>query len=140
MSINCKRYFLATLVMFSCGGVRADDTPPMDDLTAKATQGDARAQLSLALRYRDGKGVERDDSQAMRWAHLAADAGDADAMDFVGFAFLRGRGVHGDPAVAFGYFNAAAGRCAMAGFNLGQCYFGAQGVGLDIPKAVEVWS
>ncbi len=138
-SINFKRYLLASVVLFSCSGVRADDSPSMDDLIAKATQGDARAQLSLAYRYRDGKGVDRDDSQAMRWAHLAADAGSADAMDFVGFAFLRGQGVHGNPAIACGYFRAAAGRSAMAGFNLGHCYFGAHGVDLNIPEALEVW-
>ena len=33
----------------------AADTPPIDELPAKAAEGDTRAQVSLAVRYRDGK-------------------------------------------------------------------------------------
>lgn len=41
--------------------------------------------------------------------------------------------------VAFGYFHAGADKSAQAAFNLGQCYFGAQGVDQDIPKALKAW-
>ncbi len=114
--------------------------PPRDglsdvDLIAKATKGDIRARLSLAYRYRDGKGVRKDYAEAMRWAHLAADRGDAAAMDFVGWMFFQGLGVKHNPTVAAGYFKAAAGESAAAALNLGQCYFGAQGVEHDVPKA-----
>lgn len=129
--------FLA--VLLAVHPVNAGDTPPMKDLIAKAAQGDTNAQVSLAVRYRDGKGVKKDYAEAMRWAHLAADRGDAAAMDFVGFAYLSGRGVHRSPKIAVGYFQAAAGESATAAFNLGQCYFGAQGVAQDIPKALELW-
>ena len=132
-SLLLLTFFMATQL------VRADDPPLINDLRAKATQGDVRAQLSLAVRYRDGKGVERDYQEAMRWAHLAADHGDAAAMDFVGHAFLRGNGIPRSPEIAFGYFRAAAGESATAAWNLGQCYFGAQGVAQDIPKALETW-
>ncbi len=113
--------------------------PPAQDLVAKAAQGDVHAQLSLALCYRDGKGVKRDYGEAMHWAHLAADRGDAAAMDFVGWMFFRGLGVKHNPTIAAGYFKAAAGKSAQAAWNLGQCYFGAQGVDHDIPKALEAW-
>ena len=63
----------------------ADDANKLPDLIAKAETGDPAAQLSLAVRYRDGEGVEKDSAAAMRWAHRAADQGHADAMDFVGF-------------------------------------------------------
>jgi TPR repeat protein len=119
--------------------VHADDTSPTNELIAKAVGGDIAAQLSLAYRYRDGKGVTRDYAEAMRWAHLAADRGDAAAMDFVGWMFFEGLGVKHDPAIAAGYFKAASGESAAAAWNLGQCYFGAQGVEQDIPKALEVW-
>ena len=117
----------------------ADDTEALRDLIAKAEKGDAAAQVALAVRYRDGKGVAKDDAEAMQWAHRAADSGNADAMDFVGFAYLRGAVVERSPAVAFGYFKSAAEKSAAAAFNLGQCYFGAQGTDQDIPKALEHW-
>lgn len=112
----------------------------MKALMVKATAGDLRAQLELAVRYRDGKGTAKDTKEAMRWAHLAADRGDAAAMDFVGYAFLRGGDpVKRNPEVAFAYFKAAAGESAAGAWNLGQCYFGGQGVAQDIPKALATW-
>jgi len=118
---------------------QADDIPEMDALIAKAKEGDARAQVNLAVRYRDGKGVTKDDATAMEWAHRVADSGNAEAMDFVGFAYLRGAVVTRNPEIAFAYFKAAANESAQAAFNLGQCYFGAQGTEQDIPKALEYW-
>ncbi len=117
----------------------ADDSTPTPDLIAQAAQGDIEAQLALAVRYRDGKGVKKDYAEAMRWGHLAADRGDAAAMDFVGWMFLRGHGVEYRPEIAVGYFKAAAGESAQAAWNLGQCTFGAQGVDQDVPRALAVW-
>lgn len=108
-------------------------------LRTRAEGGEAAAQVALALRYRDGKGAVKDDALAMQWAHRAADAGNADAMDFVGFAYLRGSVVQRNTALAFAYFSAAAEKSATAAFNLGQCYFGAQGTSQDIPLALEWW-
>ena len=119
--------------------VQSDDEANTEGLKAKAAQGDIRAQLSLAVRYRDGKGVKRDYTEAMRWAHLAADRGDAAAMDFVGWMFFAGLGVKHNPTIAASYFKAAAEESATAAWNLGQCYFGAQGVEQDVPKALEAW-
>ena len=117
----------------------AADTPDLNALSAQAEGGDAAAQVSLAIRFRDGKGVTKDEALALQWAHRAADAGNAEAMDFVGFAYLRGAVVERQPAIAFGYFKAAAEKSAQAAFNLGQCYFGAQGTEQDIPKALDWW-
>ena len=117
----------------------ADDPAELSTLSTQAAGGDVKAQFDLALRYRDGKGVTKDEAEAMKWAHRAADSGHADAMDFVGSAYLRGSVVQRNPEIAFGYFKAAAGKSAQAAFNLGQCYFGAQGTEQDIPKALEYW-
>jgi TPR repeat protein len=117
----------------------AEDALDLKSLTARASSGDGAAQLDLAYRYRDGKGTAKDDVQALQWAHRAADSGHAEAMDFVGFAYLRGAVVKRSPGIAFGYFKTAAETSAQAAFNLGQCYFGAQGTEQDIPKALEVW-
>jgi len=118
--------------------VAADQTD-IATLRSKAADGDVESQLDLALRYRDGKGIAKDDAAAMKWAHCAADAGLADAMDFVGSAYLRGAVIERNPLIAFGYFKAAAAESSHAAFNLGQCYFGAQGTEQDIPKALEYW-
>ena len=117
----------------------AEDTPEFQSLTARAGSGDAVAQLDLAHRYRDGKGTAQDDAEAMKWAHRAADRGHADAMDFIGFAYLRGAVVERSPEIAVGYFKTSAPESAQAAFNLGQCYFGAQGTEQDIPKALDWW-
>lgn len=117
----------------------AADPPDLQTLTARAGSGDVSAQLELALRCRDGNGAAKDDAAAMMWAHRAADSGNANAMDFIGFAYLRGAVVERRPEIAFGYFRTAAPESAQAAFNLGQCYFGAQGTEQDIPKALDWW-
>ena len=127
---------LLIVSLMSLSTLSADD---FAEIKSQAVGGDAKAQLELAIRYRDGKGVTKDDKQAMQWAHKAADAGNADAMDFVGFAYLRGAVIKRNPAIAIAYFKAAADDSAQAAFNLGQCFFGAQGTEQDCPKALEWW-
>ena len=117
----------------------ADVQTTLKTLLNQAAAGDVKAQLDLALRFRDGSGVFKDDVHAMSWAHRAADAGSAEAMDFVGAAYLRGAVVKRNPALAFAYFKAAANESAQAAFNLGQCYYGAQGTAQDCEKALEWW-
>ena len=127
--------FLTTLLM-TLSTLSADD---FAGLQTRATEGDAAAQLELAFRFRDGKGVAKDDALALQWAHRAADAGHADAMDFVGFTYLRGAVVKRNPSLAFAYFKGAADESAQAAFNLGQCYFGAQGTTQDCEQALQWW-
>ena len=127
---------LLIVSLMSLSTLSADD---FAEIKSQAVGGDAKAQLELAIRYRDGKGVTKDDKQAMQWAHKAADAGNADAMDFVGFAYLHGAVIKRNPAIAIAYFKAAADDSAQAAFNLGQCFFGAQGTEQDCPKALEWW-
>ncbi|MCB1224713.1 MAG: sel1 repeat family protein, partial [Verrucomicrobiales bacterium] len=127
---------LTALLMSPCS-LTADD---LTELQQRAAGGDAKAQIELAICYRDGKGIDKDDVEAMQWAHRAADAGNVDAMDFVGFAYLRGAVIKRNPTIAFGYFKSAANDSAQAAFNLGQCYFGAQGTEQDCAKALAWWT
>ena len=118
----------------------ATEQADLETLCSRAADGDQKSQLDLAIRYRDGKGIDKDNVEAMKWAHLAADRGNVDAMDFVGSAYLRGVSAERNPVIAIGYFKAAAeGKSSQAAFNLGQCYFGAQGTEQDIPKALDCW-
>jgi TPR repeat protein len=132
-------FTLFAALLMSLSSLSAEDQAGLETLRSQASGGNHQAQLDLAVRYRDGKGVAQDNAEAMKWAHQAADGGHADAMDFVGFAYLRGSIIGRRPEIAFGYFKAAAEQSAQAAFNLGQCYFGAQGTGQDIPQALRYW-
>jgi tetratricopeptide (TPR) repeat protein len=114
-------------------------TDEITTLQTRAKNGDTQAQIALAIRLRDGKGIAKNDVEAMQWAHKAADAGNADAQDFVGFAYLRGAVVKRNTALALAYFKEAADESAQAAFNLGQCYYGAQGTEQDCAKGLEWW-
>ena len=135
------KYLLSMMVVALAALVpaHADDKVSTQDLITQAKQGDTRAQMALANRYRDGTGATRDYAEAMRWAHPLADRGDAGAMDFVGWMYFQGLGVKQSPEIAAGYFKAAAGKSAAAAWNLGLCYFAAQGVDQDVPKALAAW-
>jgi hypothetical protein len=130
---------LAATMVLTTSFLHGENVPDLKELTARAEGGDVWAQGTLAICYRDGKGVAQNELLGLQWAHRAADAGNADAMDFVGITYLRGSVVKGSPEIAFGYFKAAAGRSVTAAFNLGQCYFGAQGTTQDCAKALECW-
>jgi tetratricopeptide (TPR) repeat protein len=130
---------VATLLLAVSALAPAADPPSIRELTAQAERGDPAAQYSLAVSYRDGTDVAKDHAAAMLWAHRAADQGHAEALDFVGAAYLRGSVVKRHPEIALAYFKAAAARSTNAAFNLGQCYFGAQGTTQDIPQALEWW-
>ena len=128
---------LASLAHFARADTR--DTKPIEVMIARAKQGDRNAQMALAYRYRDGKGVARDYAEAMRWAHPLADQGDAAARDFIGWMFFQGLGVEQNPEIAVGYFRAAAGKSATAAWNLGQCYFAGLGVEQNVAQALKTW-
>jgi tetratricopeptide (TPR) repeat protein len=132
---------LILVAMFLPFEVLATDVPmtKMNTLRQKAENGDPHAQFDLAVKLRDGKGVSKSDSEALRWAHQSADLGNADAMDFIGLAYLRGAVVERNTEIAFGYFKAAANESVQAAFNLGQCYYGAQGTEQDCAKGLEWW-
>lgn len=130
---------LATLVLIPALTLVARDKPALSDLLERANTNDSAAQLSLAIMYRDGKGVEKNSVEALRWGHRAADQGNAAAQEFIGFMYLRGVAVNHNPEIAAGYFKAASSTSAQAAWNLGQCYFAALGVPQDVPKALELW-
>ena len=62
----------------------------VQDLTAKADQGIAGAELLLGLRYADGEGVEANDAEAAKWLGRAAQKGNALARIPAGHALREG--------------------------------------------------
>ena len=135
-----KRIFIFCVLAIAmvCPAVAADDHSKLTDLIARAEHGDAAAQLSLAVTYRDGKGADKDYPLAMHWAHLAADQGDAKAMDFIGYAYLTGRGAEQSECRLW-LFPRRRRFFRAGGIQPGAVLFRAQGADQDIPKAMAAW-
>jgi hypothetical protein len=88
-----------------------------------ADQGDARAQVTVALMYYHGRGVRQDDPEALRWFRLAGDQGDAYAQFNLGVMYGEGQGVPQDNNQAAEWYRLAADQNnAQAQYNLGLWY------------------
>ena len=70
------------------------------------TQSDA--QISLAILYRDGRGVEQSDSIAFQWFRKAADQGDGFAQASIGEMYEAGRGTEQNVEEAYKWYRMAA--------------------------------
>lgn len=103
---------------------------------ARAAKGDARAQLTLGLRYAEGDGLIQNDTEAAKWFGLAAKQGLAEAQYHYGLALLRGKGVVQDYRAAFSWIEKPAHHgYAMAQYSLGELYRYGTGTPLDKAKA-----
>ncbi len=103
-----------------------------------AANGDANAQLEIAARYAEGKGVPQDFEQAAVWYQRAAAHGHATAQYRLGALYERGVGVQADPARArVWYGRAAAQGNVRAMHNLAVLSAGRAGNSPDYPSAVQ---
>ena len=73
-----------------------------------AEAGMARAQIQLAMLYRDGDGGPEDKAAAARWFRKAAEQGDAGAQNEMGVLYWSGEGVDKDRVKAGTWFERAA--------------------------------
>ncbi|MFD1704521.1 hypothetical protein ACFSCV_16055 [Methylopila henanensis] len=108
-------------------------------LRMRAVQGDPSAQLEIADRFLDGRGVPADAAAAARWLEKAAAQGLAPAQHRLGSMYEKGRGVPRDILTARRWYEqAAASGNVRAMHNLGVIY--AEG-GLGKPDfgAASVW-
>lgn len=92
-------------------------------IAARATQGDADAELLMGQRYADGSGVIKNDKEAVRWFEKAARHGNTEAQYRYGLALLEGRGVVQDYRAAFSWIERPAklGH-SNAQYTLGELY------------------
>ena len=104
-----------------------------------AEAGDAEAQYSLSLMFKDEMGtVLADLNQATYWLRLAAKAGHAEAQFNLGLQYLNGDGVKQDEKIAFQWFSkAAAQEVASAQFNLALMYEKGDGTKADSEQAIK---
>ena len=118
----------------------------IDALRVRAEQGDAEAQLNIAVMYVSGCGVLQDDVEAARWFRRAAEQGSAEAMTNLGVMCGTGRGVAQDGAEAVRWYRlavdwwrrAAEQGDARAMTNLGIRYASGWGVRRDYVQA-HMW-
>ncbi len=94
---------LAALLLSACSS-------DFDKVSAKAEQGDARAQYKLGLMYTFGDNVTQDDREAVKWYSKAAEQGDIDAQHNLGVTYYNGdgAGVTRDFSRAYMWFSIAA--------------------------------
>ena len=73
-----------------------------------AAQGDAKAQVGVALMYSLGQGVAQDYAEAARWYRAAAEQELVEAQYNLGLKYANGEGVIQDYSMAHMWFNIAA--------------------------------
>ncbi len=111
-------------------------TTAVEQLRARAEQGDAEAQFKLGRMYGKGEGVPQDGVQAVAWFRKAAEQGHAKAQNGLGALYGMGQGVPQDWVQAVAWCRKAAEQGeAMAQSNLGAMYEDGHGVPQDHAQA-----
>jgi uncharacterized protein len=105
-----------------------------------ADRGDAEAQFTLGVAYRDGSGVPQDEAQAVQWFRKAAEQGLAVAEYNLALMYAKGTGVSKNPKeAALWYEKAAQQGDARAQSNLGTAYQVGDGVPQDVATALRLY-
>lgn len=103
-----------------------------------AEAGLARAQIQLAMLYREGDGGPKDKAEAARWFRKAAEQGDAGAQNEMGVLYWSGEGVDKDRVKAGTWFERAAEAGSEdAEMNLGAFYLDDPQVAFDAASDEE---
>jgi hypothetical protein len=121
--------------------VRAHELKLADDAKvsrAKAEQGDADAEATLAHMYSYGEGVPQDFPEALRWYRKAAEQGSANGQEGLAVLYYYGYGASQDYAQALLWSRKAADQGDPEAQNaLGFMYEQGQRVPLDIAEALR---
>lgn len=110
----------------------------LEELKAKALQGDTEAQYKLGDRYYQGIGVERDFTESAQWFKKAANAGHVEAQFYLAWQYSTGSGVKRNLKKSFElYTKAAEQNHGHAQFYLAACYGKGEGVATNYQKAID---
>lgn len=105
-----------------------------------AEQGNADAQVKLAMLYQKGQGVEANYEKAAELYRLAAVQGNGEAQNNLAILYENGQGVPQDSKEAFYWYQLAAIQGnASAQNKLGQIYESGQGVTIDEQRAASLY-
>ena len=100
----------AAVLLVAIAGVGTAQPESIEELRARAEQGEAVAQFSLGLAYATGRGVAQDDAEAVRWYRLAGDQGNPSGQLNLGLMYATGRGVPQDYVQAYMWLSLSASR------------------------------
>jgi len=126
---------LGFMYEYGWGGVAQSYSEAAKWYRLAAEQGDVRAQVSLGMMYKEGKGVAQNFQESVKWYLLAAQQGNAIAQDSLGLMYKQGNGVVQDDQEAFKWIRLAAAQgYALAHWRLGTMY--ANGEGIDENQSV----
>ena len=110
----------------------------IQELTAKAEKGDAKAQHYLGGMYFNGMGVAKDDVEAVKWYRKAAEQNHANAQVKLGISYAFGLGVTKDMKEAAKWYRKAAEQNDATAQNLvGLCYDEGLGMAQNDAEAVK---
>lgn len=103
-----------------------------------AARGHIEGQYRAAMSYYNGTGTAKDFQAAIRLFRAAADAGHAGAQNMVGFMYEKGLGIGASLSDAVKWYERSADGMDPVGlYNIGMCYFDANGVERDYKKAAD---
>lgn len=112
----------------------------MQEWSAAAEHGDARAQFQLGILFEQGLGTEKNLAEALKWVRAAAENGEANAQFALGVLLARGDEFGKDPVEAAKWFDrgvaSAKSGDPTAQFVLSQLY--ASGRGVEKDKAASL--
>lgn len=110
----------------------------LEDLKAKAKQGDAVAEFTIGVLYKHGIGVPQDYAEAAKWFQRAAKHGQGEAQFCLGKLYQHGQGVKQDPAQAARWILKSASQgYSEAQYYIGRKYEDGDGVPMNSTNAVK---
>ena len=125
------QYQLGTLY-----GVRNDPGTAVVWYKKSAEQGEANAQASLGISYRNGIGIEQSYAEAIYWLRKAVKQGQAYGQNGLGVMYEKGEATPQNDTKAVKWYLIAAKRgVAEAQYNIGRMYEYGNGVAQDYQKA-----
>ena len=130
------QFVLSLALMLLTVGVMADDTSlPLSDLTIRAEDGDADAQLALGMTYFH---QDKDHPEAVKWIRKSAEQGHANAQAHSGAMHLHGNGLRQSNREAVKWITKAAEQDEPgAQAILGRMYYNGEGVPQDYVEAAK---
>ncbi|MCK4744335.1 MAG: sel1 repeat family protein [Sulfuriflexus sp.] len=106
--------------------------------SAKAAEGNLKAQYDVGNMYLKGQGTMQDAKQAFNWFQKAAAKGYSRAQYKLGYLYHRGEGTKKDSGKAFKWVSKSAGQgYKPAMYYLGKLYAAGDGVKVSIQKALK---
>jgi TPR repeat protein len=132
--MKTMKHLLAILALMTVSDARGGD---LEDLIAKAGEGDATAQYEVGQKILTGDGVPKNTEEAIKWLQKSAALGNADAQMSLGSLYVRGKEIPKNSTEAAMWFLLAAEQGkAPAQIQMARMHIAGAGV---VKDNVEAW-